>query len=90
MPHVTIATPLRRFFPDLADAPYSGDTLEQVLEEIEHRHKGFRNYIVDDQGSVRNHVAIAVNEEFVPRAKASEIPLEEDDRLSILQALSGG
>lgn len=90
MPHVTIAQTLKRFFPDFQEQEVPGTTVEEVLGHVEKNYRGFTSYVLDDQGYVRQHVALALNNEFIPRQHSSDIHLSPSDNLYILQALSGG
>jgi sulfur carrier protein len=46
--------------------------------------------VVDDFGLGRRGVAVAVNEEVVPRSKWDGMPLSAKDRVEILNAVQGG
>lgn len=90
MPHVAFTSHLRVFFPALVDGELPGRTVREVIDEIERRHPGLASYIVDDTGRLRRHVNIFVGEEPIrDRAKLGDA-LRAEDRVFILQALSGG
>ena len=68
----------------------AADTLRGVLEAYFDRHPAARTYVLDERGSVRRHVAVFVNEtQVIDRDQLSD-PVEEHDRVSVFQALSGG
>lgn len=46
--------------------------------------------VVDDLGLGRRGVAVAVNEEVVPRSRWDATPLASKDRVEILSAVQGG
>jgi sulfur-carrier protein len=90
MPHVAFTSHLRVFFPALGDGEVSGSTVREVIDELERRHPGLASYIVDDTGRLRRHVNIFVGEEPIrDRGKLADA-LQAEDRVFILQALSGG
>ncbi len=49
-----------------------------------------RDYVLDEQGAVRRHVAVFVNGDMLPRAAALTQTLAADDRVMVIQALTGG
>jgi molybdopterin converting factor small subunit len=63
-----------------------GDTVRGVLEKIFAQKPLLRGYIVDEQGELRKHVVVFVNERRV-RLDAS---VDSGDEIYVLQALSGG
>ncbi|MGH7045843.1 MAG: MoaD/ThiS family protein [Stellaceae bacterium] len=49
-----------------------------------------RGYLLDDQGTLRRHVAVYVNGEAVRDRHRLSDPVGGDDQIHVLQALSGG
>jgi len=84
------------FTPNLArhvDAPaarVSGVTLQAALDEYFAANPRVRSYVLDDQGAVRKHVAIFVNDELIRDRVSLSDPLGADDEVFVAQALSGG
>lgn len=90
MPHVAFTRHLQRFFPTLTDGEVPGATVREVLDALEARHPGFCRYVTDDTGRLRRHVNVFVGDEPIrDRARLSDA-LRPDDKVFILQALSGG
>ncbi len=90
MPHVAFTSHLQVFFPGLRDGETAGTTVREVIDELERRHPGLASYIIDETGRLRRHVNIFVGDEPIhDRAKLSDA-LRSEDRVFILQALSGG
>lgn len=90
MPTVEFTDVLRRFFPELQPTQTEEGSLYDIVAHLDQQYPGLRNYVLDDQGNVRKHVAIAVNGAFVREKTARAILLDADASLLILQALSGG
>lgn len=90
MPYVTFTRHLQRFFPTLTAGEVAGTTVRQLVDELERRHPGLRSYIVDEAGRLRRHVNIFIGEEPVGDREALSDTLAADDKVFILQALSGG
>ena len=75
---------------DVPTARLSGSNLREVLETYFTSNPRVRGYILDDQGALRKHVAIFVNNALIrDRAQLSDI-IGEDDDIYVAQALSGG
>lgn len=68
----------------------AGTTLAAVLDATFDRNPRLRHYLLDDQGRVRKHVRIFIND----RQLADRITLSDavaaDDEVFVFQALSGG
>ena len=81
---------LKRFFPSLGEYNSNANTLSAVLNEINDRHPGIINYILDEQGSLRKHVNIFINGDMINDRTSLSDPFEANDEIYIIQALSGG
>ena len=68
----------------------SGETVRAVLDGVFAANPRLRSYIVDDQGRLRRHVNIFINNrKIVDRTGLSDAVGVEDD-IFVFQALSGG
>lgn len=63
-----------------------GTTAGDVLRALEKRQPSLRGWILDETGSLREHVALFVNNQKVTLGR----PVNTDDELYIVQAISGG
>ncbi|MEZ4273481.1 MAG: MoaD/ThiS family protein [Myxococcota bacterium] len=92
MPRVELTRHLHRFFPQLhgTEIAVSGDTVAQVVEELNHIAPGVLFYLCDEQGRLRQHVNIFINNERIRDRRNLSDPVEPDTCVYILQALSGG
>lgn len=84
---VRIPTPLRSYTGQQSVVDAEGDTVAAVLADLEHRFPGIRFRMVDEQGRIRPHVNIWVNQEAV-RELSTRVAAA--DEVTIMQALSGG
>lgn len=67
-----------------------GATVHEALARVFAVAPALRGYVLDDQGAVRRHVAIYVNDQpLADRARLSD-PVGPKDEIFVLQALSGG
>jgi molybdopterin synthase sulfur carrier subunit len=91
MPFVRFTNHLRKFFPDLHnDHPISADTVATLIHTLEQQHPGFASYIVDERGRLRQHVNVFVGQSLIHDRETLSDPLQADDEVYIMQALSGG
>lgn len=90
MATVRFTSALKRFFPDLKDAEFSGETVKATLENVEKTYPGMLSYLADDNGELRKHVNIYVGEDLIEDRKEFSDKVAEKDEIIIFQALSGG
>lgn len=84
---VRIATPLRSYTAQQTTVEADGATVAEVLADLDRRHPGIRFRVVDEQGRLRQHMNIFVNQD---RTRDLTTPLTPGDEVTIMQALSGG
>jgi len=84
---VRIPTPLRSYTGNQANVVADGDTLADVLGDLDRRYPGMRFRIVDEQEQLRQHVSIFIGGE---RCRDLSTRLDDVDEVVIMQALSGG
>ena len=90
MPTVKFTYALNKFFSGLKDTPAKGDTLKDVLKEIENNYPGIGSYILDEQGSLRRHVNIFIDGVLINDRTSLSDRFTENSEIYIIQALSGG
>ena len=84
---VCIPTPLRSYTGNEKWVECDGGTLDEVLADLDAQFPGIRFRVVDEQGRLRKHMKIFVNQEIVRDLTTS---VTADDEITIMQALSGG
>jgi sulfur carrier protein ThiS len=65
-------------------------TLGAALEAAFHAAPALKGYVLDEQGAVRKHVAVFLNGTMLPREAALARSVADDDRIMVIQALTGG
>jgi len=90
MARIKFTSALKPFFPSLTDLELEGNTIRDLLTQIETRYPGLSNYLVDDTGSLRQHVNIFVQGNLIKDRATLTDPVKKSDELLIFQALSGG
>jgi molybdopterin converting factor small subunit len=84
---VWIAQPLRSYTEQKSSVEAFGDTLAELLADLDRRHPGIRFRMIDEQDRVRTHMRVFVNRVQVDDLRT---PLLDGDEIHIFQALSGG
>jgi molybdopterin synthase sulfur carrier subunit len=85
--NVRIPTPLRSYTEQQAVVDVVASDLATVFAELDRRFPGIRFRVIDEQGRVRRHMKVFVNDEAVRDLDTS---LDASDEVTIMQALSGG
>ena len=82
-----IPTPLRSYTEGAKEVDVEGATVDELLRALDERFPGIRFRVVDEQGRLRKHMKVFVNEESV---RDLDSALEPTDYVTLMQALSGG
>ena len=87
----TIAfTPNLRRHLDCPEVEVSCATVFEALERVFAENPRLRSYIVDEQGRLRQHVAVFVGGELIRDRLHLSDPIEPGQEGVVMQALSGG
>ena len=65
-------------------------TVGEALDELWERHLGLRDRVLNEQGQVRAHVNVFVNNENIRRNELLETTLSGPSEITILPSVSGG
>jgi sulfur-carrier protein len=85
--NVRIPSPLRSYTGEATVVHAAGETVHDVLKDLDRQFPGLCFRIVDEQGELRKHMRIFVNDEMTRDLSS---PVTETDEVTLLQALSGG
>jgi sulfur carrier protein ThiS len=77
---------LRKLAGDVAIHELPGETVIELLRGLELRHPDLAGWILDERGLIRRHINVFVNGEHGDE----QTPVGPDDRVDVLQAISGG
>ena len=83
---VVLRSPLRELAGGSSEVSVEGATVGELIARLEREHPRLAGWILDERGKVRRHVTLFLNDERAPL----EAPVEPDDRLHVLPAISGG
>jgi molybdopterin converting factor small subunit len=82
-----IPSALRSYTAQQGELQVEGATLAEALAGLDRRFPGIRFRIITEQDTIRPHIRIFVNEKQAPLLNT---PLQREDRIYIVCALSGG
>ena len=68
----------------------SATTVREALNQLWNAHAGLRDRVLNEQGQVRPHVNVFVNNESVRRDEVLQTELAGDAEICIMPAVSGG
>ncbi|HEX5614382.1 MAG TPA: MoaD/ThiS family protein [Acidimicrobiia bacterium] len=85
--NVRIPTPLRSYTGQAPSVQLEASDLAEVFAILDERFPGIRFRVIDEQGRIRRHMKVFVNDESV---RDLSTVLQPTDEVTIMQALSGG
>jgi molybdopterin converting factor small subunit len=68
----------------------NADTLQGAIDAIKRDHARLAVHVFDETGRRRKHVLIFLDDESIDWIDDWSCPLQPNDRLTIIQAISGG
>ena len=86
MPVVRLRAPLSELTGGNKELELEGSTVAEVLKALEREHPDVRGWILDERGSIREHINVFVNREY----GREDTEVGASDRLHVLPAISGG
>ena len=89
MPRISFTSHLQRHLP-CEKLEVEGESVAMALEQVFLQHPKLRGYLLDDQGCVRQHVMIFVDDQPLGDRRRLSDALRPDSKVFVMQALSGG
>ena len=86
---VRIPTILRTYTDGAKQVEGTGSTLGELLADLDRKHGGLRDRLVED-GSLRRFVNVYLNDEDVRFLAGLDTPVKEGDTVTVLPAVAGG
>ena len=90
MATVKLPTILRKQANGEAQVQAEGDTLRDLLNDLESKYPGITKNIVSDDGGLHRFINVYVNDEDVRYLGSLETAVADGDVVSILPAVAGG
>ena len=87
---VRIPSPLRPFAGGESVVEVEGATVAEALRALGDKHKELAARLRDDEGRLRSHVRIYVNDEDVRFLDEEQTALKPGDTIAIIPAIAGG
>lgn len=84
---VSIPSPLLSYTSQQQQVDGEGNTVAELLEDLNRQFPGIRFRMIDEQDAIRPHMRVFVNGEMV---ESLDVSLQPTDEIHLLQALSGG
>ncbi len=88
--NVYIPTPFRHLVGNRANVKARGDTISDVLLDLDTQFPGFRAQVVDGSGARAPHINIYVNQVEIENLQGEATKLNSGDEVAVIPALAGG
>lgn len=89
MVSVKIPTPLRRFTDQQGNVQIEGETVIDIIANLEKSYPGIKKRLLDESGKIRKFINIYVGEEDI-RFLQQEQTKVEGKEISIVPSIAGG
>jgi sulfur-carrier protein len=86
---VRIPTILRQYTGGAKTVEGSGDTLSALIDDLESRHQGLRDRLIEN-GELRRFVNVYLNDEDIRFLDGLKTPVSDGDSITVLPAVAGG
>jgi sulfur-carrier protein len=73
-----------------ARVPIEATTVEDAIQRLLESYPLLRVHLYDEKGAQRRHILLFYNDQNLRELARLDIPLRSGDRLSVVQAVSGG
>lgn len=87
---VMIPTPLREFTDGESEVTATGDTVAELIDDLEDHYTGIKERICTKNGELRKFLNVYRNDEDIRHKKELETRLDDGDEISIIPAIAGG
>ena len=87
---VRVPTPLRKFTEGKDVVEAAGESVKNVIEDLEKRHAGMRERLLDEKGNLRRFVNIYLNGDDIRFLDQLNSKVKDGDDISIVPAIAGG
>jgi len=87
---VRIPSPLRRYTGGQSKVSVAGETVIEVIDNLDTAYPGLKSRICDESGQIKRYVNIFINEDEIRTLQGADTPVGERDEVSIVPAMAGG
>ena len=87
---VRIPTPLMKLTDNQSEVSAEGETISDIINNLESQFNGIRDRICEESGSPRRFINIYINEEDIRFLEGEMTSVKDGDEISIIPAIAGG
>ena len=87
---VRIPTPLRSLTNGSEEVVVEGNSIQEVIDNLETNYKGFKGRLCDENGQIRRFINFYLNDEDIRFKDNQETTVSDGDQISIVPAIAGG
>jgi sulfur-carrier protein len=87
---VRIPTPLMKLTNNQAEISAEGETIADILNNLESQFAGIKERICEENGTPRRFINIYLNEEDIRFLDGESTKIKDGDEISIIPAIAGG
>jgi molybdopterin synthase sulfur carrier subunit len=87
---VRIPTPLRTLTNGAEEVTVEGNSIKEVIDNLETNHVGIKERICDEKGQIRRFINFYLNDEDIRFKDNQDTPVNDGDQISIVPAIAGG
>ena len=87
---VRIPTPLRSLTNGSEEVTVEGNSIKEVIDNLETNYEGFKARLCDEKGQIRRFINFYLNDEDIRFKDNQETPVNDGDQISIVPAIAGG
>ena len=90
MVDVKIPTPLRKFTKDKGTVEADGETVAEIIDNLEKNYTGIKKRLVDEKGEIRKFINIYVDDEDIRFLHGKNTKTKGKKEITIVPAIAGG
>ena len=87
---VRIPTPLMKLTNNQSEVSAEGETISEIINNLENQFNGIKDRICEENGSPRRFINIYINEEDIRFLEGEKTVVKDGDEISIIPAIAGG
>jgi len=87
---VRIPTPLMKLTDNQSEVSAEGETIADIINNLENQFNGIKDRICEENGSPRRFINIYINEEDIRFLEGEKTTVKDGDEISIIPAIAGG
>jgi molybdopterin synthase sulfur carrier subunit len=87
---VRIPTPLMKLTDNQSEVSAEGETISEIINNLENQFNGIKDRICEENGSPRRFINIYINEEDIRFLEGEKTVVKDGDEISIIPAIAGG